>query len=709
MGKWLAATCKGLSVAAGPLGAIGEFALKLYDDKRSEERDAKLQELIVSGRDISREILEEVFELKNNFIAVREQLINGITGIRELLQTKQISVLTAEQLEALFTEGFIDENNEIFQKSGFVTHRRLKDELVHFYGTGTGFGRFLMKIEEGGFDTASLPSGVSNDVIIFQFLKELERRTATQKERIFRELVDDSPSSVILKAIHRVIREQLQRVVYRDKSKGERPNGTAVKGPRHKVKTGLAGEAPLAGILFFDIKDYSALDLDQMEVYHEYVMKALYEIAVNKNGELVDDYLYMNSWGDGIVLIHSDYKRLVHVGLELRDYFKSKEYQRVRDDNGKEKLGLKNIELWPRIAIHFGTFSRCFDNFRGKEICYGPTLVLPARIEPVTPAGRVWVTYRIKDFVEEIQKQQPGGKTVKFWEQGKRKLAKEFGVENIYEATWEGESEPLRLEDEIEPEAEGQEPEEFEGIDDDDIIRIKRLTNQNPIDQDITVCSRKPKDKKCPAKPRSLRAISEIAKNGESVAEDLKAARWIGHTRELLELIITNYKSGEPVTYPLLQSLYNDVEGFFQCLNSFDRKDGTWPDNKTEMGWPDGYLFWRVKDRMIDASNCIKSFMLHANKFKQFFDDKFKGDEEVDQRANINLTREVSDALSRLHEISIYISTELNNISDFRFNANKKALDEGFQGFNRFKFAQHLKKVTGILSDECEPIPSIWT
>lgn len=50
MGKWLAATCKGLSVAAGPLGAIGEFVQKLYDDERSEGREAKLRELIINSQ-----------------------------------------------------------------------------------------------------------------------------------------------------------------------------------------------------------------------------------------------------------------------------------------------------------------------------------------------------------------------------------------------------------------------------------------------------------------------------------------------------------------------------------------------------------------------------------------------------------------------------------------------------------------------------------
>lgn len=235
MGKWLAATCKGLSVAAGPLGAIGEFALKLYDDERSEKRDAELREMIVGGKDISQETLERVFELKNDLSGVREQLINGIIAIRELLKVGQLSVSAPEELEVILTKSLIEENEDVLKRRNFITERELRDELNRLYGYGTSFERFLMLVEEGGFSTSSLPSRGSNDVIIFQFLRELEHRTMADRAKIFGQLANDSPSSTVLEAMRLLIEEQIQ-ILSREEKRGGNEDYGEVKAVEIEIK-----------------------------------------------------------------------------------------------------------------------------------------------------------------------------------------------------------------------------------------------------------------------------------------------------------------------------------------------------------------------------------------------------------------------------------------------------------------------------------------
>lgn len=704
MGKWLAATCKGLSVAAGPLGAIGEFALKLYDDDRSERRDAELRELLVGGKAASREALEEIFELKNDLSSVREQLISGISGIKELLQVGPQSVSTPEELEAVLTEKLIDENRGTLERIGFITEEKLKEELVTLYGHGTSFDRLWMLVEEAGFDTCSLPSSGARDVIIFQFLRELPRRTTVDRERILRRLASDSPGSTILKTIQLLLKERMQILLREGKDSGESGDSRDMeaRGPKREKKA--KREQPPAGILFLDIKRYSDLKLDELTIYHEYVTKALYSIAVRTEVGNVDDYLYKNSWGDGIVLVHTDYWRLVSVGLELRSYFKNKKYERIVDDNGNERIELRGRSLLPRIAIHFGEFRKCEDSFKGGNICYGPSLFLPARIEPVTPAGRVWVTYRIKDFVEDRQGQREGGRQIKFIEHGYRRLAKNFGVEQIYEAYWEDEPEPLRLDDEIDPEALDQVPEDYEEVDEEDVKRIEALTSLSPKDKKISVCSRDPLNNKCPAKAKSMRVISEVARNGYAATEECEVSFWIKaileSTKPVVERIRHSRKGIE--FYPLLQQLNLDIGMFLKCLNNFSRACKSWPDMDD---WPYSFFAHRVEAEK--AINEGKSFVLWVEKVKSCYE-RIRAGKTIKEIVPGDIDAETSDCLFQIHNYGERLAIHLKDLGKERAFTTKQVLSEELCGFNRFRFAWHLKKVTERLALELGKKPSVW-
>ena len=182
-----------------------------------------------------------------------------------------------------------------------------------------------------------------------------------------------------------------------------------------------------AGILFFDISGYSKLNEIELQFFHENVIKDIYNSIYSEKRE--NDSLYMNTWGDGIIILHKDAEKLIDIALNLRDYFNHNLYVRIDNDNI-----LNNKELSARIAIHTGELLQAYDPFQGRNSYMGLEVVLPARIEPVTPPGSVWATDNLKNFVAKRNKRK--GKTISyynFFEIGNHPLAKAFGDEFIYE------------------------------------------------------------------------------------------------------------------------------------------------------------------------------------------------------------------------------------------------------------------------------------
>lgn len=209
MGKWLAATCKGLSVAVGPFGAIGEATLKLYDDERSEEREKKLKELITTGQDVNQEALKQIFELKNNVKFIQEQVINCLAAIVEVLNKDGINISSPEQLKNIVDSQFFKANVKEFRKNGFIDVNTIEMECVEIFKVSDSmYQKFLTCVRRGGFDTGSLPPNYTKEAIISECIHQTFSKVydSSKRKSIIAHLFNDgAPGSEILHNAHELL------------------------------------------------------------------------------------------------------------------------------------------------------------------------------------------------------------------------------------------------------------------------------------------------------------------------------------------------------------------------------------------------------------------------------------------------------------------------------------------------------------------------
>ena len=130
-----------------------------------------------------------------------------------------------------------------------------------------------------------------------------------------------------------------------------------------------------ANILFADVKGYSVLSDEQMRNFAHHVME---ELSVRlRNIEIKEK----NTWGDGIVVICEKIEDLCEAALVMKETFQSFNWK---------KIGLPRLDI--RISIHHGQYLEGGDPFTGRGTFCGRSVVMAARIEPVTPPGKIWMT-----------------------------------------------------------------------------------------------------------------------------------------------------------------------------------------------------------------------------------------------------------------------------------------------------------------------------
>lgn len=130
-----------------------------------------------------------------------------------------------------------------------------------------------------------------------------------------------------------------------------------------------------ANILFADVKGYSSLSDKQMKTFSESILGLITDRT--KGLEIRDK----NTWGDGIVLISDRISDICEAALALRDVFSTTNWKR---------FDLPRLDI--RISVHHGEYLVGTDPFTGRTAFCGRTVVTAARIKPVTPPGRIWIT-----------------------------------------------------------------------------------------------------------------------------------------------------------------------------------------------------------------------------------------------------------------------------------------------------------------------------
>lgn len=130
-----------------------------------------------------------------------------------------------------------------------------------------------------------------------------------------------------------------------------------------------------ACVLFADVQGFSNLEDAQLRDFAGQFMPALACRLLQYKPE------HINTWGDGIIVVLSRPREAAKLALELRDFFHDFDWSDAH---------LPEMDI--RISLHFGGFYVGDDALTSRGIFSGRTINIAARIEPITPAGTVWVT-----------------------------------------------------------------------------------------------------------------------------------------------------------------------------------------------------------------------------------------------------------------------------------------------------------------------------
>ena len=131
-------------------------------------------------------------------------------------------------------------------------------------------------------------------------------------------------------------------------------------------------------ILFGDVVGFSKLKEEDVPRFHDVFMARISK-ELKSFGDCV---LYRNSWGDAIYVVFDNAVDAARFSLSI---------QKVIDGMNFIPVGAE-IPLRLRLGGHFGPIYHGMDQLCEVETYYGSHVTRAARIEPVTPAGKVYVT-----------------------------------------------------------------------------------------------------------------------------------------------------------------------------------------------------------------------------------------------------------------------------------------------------------------------------
>ena len=452
-----------------------------------------------------------------------------------------------------------------------------------------------------------------------------------------------------------------------------------------------------AGILFFDVKGYSTLNQPQMEAYHSIIWPILHRIAMETRGRTdAGKYLYKNTWGDGIVLVHENHYKLALVALAWMDYFTQGRY---KTDAGPI---LSQAGLLPRIAIHYGEFQTVEDPFQARPGCFGKEIIHTARIEPITMPGHIWVTPTVKDFIESRENAEDA-QLMKFKDHGEQELAKCFGTDRIYEVVWRSAPDDPEVGSAPDnpgagsatapPSAKQRRAEKATRMTDRTAKRIKTITNEDPRDYPVNLCS-VTHDKTCPAKAESLRLIMDVARNGESAQEELTISSSVGVIGVCAENLARKLDAGQCIDVDLA-ILDLRIKKFLSQFAGFERDhDSIWEDKyRKALAFLKHRCVGSEKERhaieFVEALRSFRDLPLPVDSY--------------DTRAQL---------IKLVHGIqkdAPLFQVQLLTLGIDRIGKTRSALRMGFAKFSRFRLARHLRRTIRILFEESRSVPTNWS
>ncbi|HKA00701.1 MAG TPA: adenylate/guanylate cyclase domain-containing protein [Candidatus Solibacter sp.] len=154
-------------------------------------------------------------------------------------------------------------------------------------------------------------------------------------------------------------------------------------GDRSLESSGTAVAAPGFGterraMIFADAFHFSHLSEEQMPAFISEVMDRV--AALSRNAEPKPEY--QNTWGDGLFFVFEKVRDAGEFALQMAESIAAID---------RASAGLPET-LALRIGLHAGPVYKFADQITGVENYIGSHVNRAARIEPVTPAGKIYAT-----------------------------------------------------------------------------------------------------------------------------------------------------------------------------------------------------------------------------------------------------------------------------------------------------------------------------
>ena len=134
----------------------------------------------------------------------------------------------------------------------------------------------------------------------------------------------------------------------------------------------------IVGLLFADVRGFSALSDEEIPLFVERVLGTIAE----ELSSAPRPPLMVNTWGDGLYLVFESVRESGEFALELCERMRSADWR---------AMGLRH-DLGLRIGLHAGPAYAFSDPITGRSNYIGAHVSRAARIEPITPPGEVYAS-----------------------------------------------------------------------------------------------------------------------------------------------------------------------------------------------------------------------------------------------------------------------------------------------------------------------------
>jgi class 3 adenylate cyclase/tetratricopeptide (TPR) repeat protein len=148
--------------------------------------------------------------------------------------------------------------------------------------------------------------------------------------------------------------------------------------PLTPVTPPFSSQREIRALLFADVVHYTQLSEDQIMVFMQHFLKAVADLSVQPS----HSPLMQNTWGDALYCVFARVQEAGLFALKLCDLMQSIDWSQE---------GLPS-DLNLRISLHAGPVIRNINPLTGQANYIGTHVNYAARIEPITPPGKVYAS-----------------------------------------------------------------------------------------------------------------------------------------------------------------------------------------------------------------------------------------------------------------------------------------------------------------------------